>query len=520
MNWINNFLKPNFLIQYDNYLLKNKPTAWSLRLHTFGYYAFLFSLLCTLLCFLFPFNVFENHPAALFTGIVTILSALGLITWIYFLLRFNVFKVFGKNYTRFSALKSFITFVIIFFLSFAIIQIPTLVVQYKANKKYPTNIIVNDLNEVNRISYLILKDSLFSPWQETRALVLNDKNAKIFYSKNEYDDSINFNGYVEIDNNEEGIEEYEKYKNYNCVIYSSLIDSILMEQDSFVKLKNDSYIFYDCPTYSCVSCDEGKNADISSLFIANIKIVKCKSSLELFKQYRYQKPNKEDYQILKKLQSKYLLPSDYIQPNTNFDHYEYYNQKAFARFFVFDNQFDSNVRDLISNKESINITNWMTWLFLPLLFSFIFSYFLFVFRHSSIKSFFLSILISILLFSFWVMIFAFFKFKDDTIFLTFLVNFILFGVIIFLNFKKGYKTSFNGAFLNIFLALFASFFIYLPSYFFFYDIYGNSRNHDEYYSYEYIYTGGIIANMFLMLLWIPFVLYPLYKKWYALPEKN
>ena len=83
---------PGFLKRADQKLLLNKPGIWSTRTHLVVYYGILFLFVLTVICFLEPNDPRDYSTAGAWIGFVSIISGIGFIIWMIYLLRFNVFK--------------------------------------------------------------------------------------------------------------------------------------------------------------------------------------------------------------------------------------------------------------------------------------------------------------------------------------------------------------------------------------------------------------------------------------------
>ena len=80
-------LMPGFLKRAEQKLLLNKPGIWSTRVHLVVYYSVLFLLVLAALCFLEPNDPRDYSTTEVWTGFVTIISGIGIIVWMIYLLR-------------------------------------------------------------------------------------------------------------------------------------------------------------------------------------------------------------------------------------------------------------------------------------------------------------------------------------------------------------------------------------------------------------------------------------------------
>ena len=98
---------PSFLKKFDRKLLLTNPTAWAARAHFVSWFSFLGIGLLSLIFFIIPNDPRHDSTVYLPTFFLVILSIVGIVFYLIYLLRFNVFKRFG-NYTRTSMLSSFV----------------------------------------------------------------------------------------------------------------------------------------------------------------------------------------------------------------------------------------------------------------------------------------------------------------------------------------------------------------------------------------------------------------------------
>lgn len=502
---------PAFMKSFDEYLLKKHPHLWSLRVHLFAYYALLINGIFAILCTLFPFDLFNAASHLLFTGFMCIIVIIGIIVWMYYLQRFNAFKIFGKRYGKMSALLAYLSFITVFIITLFSIYIPSFIVKCKANKKYPTAIITNDINEINRAVYLLCKDSLTSPWQSSDVSV--KENKALFFDT--IDEKI-----IRFEPVKEIIEhDYDQGRN-NYMVYYQVLDSFLLSQDSFTKIDVNNYKIFDCADYLCI---DGINSNIyppMSIYDGNYqpKTLKTLSNLEIYQLYRNASPLKNDSLLAMQLLLKYsnITKEDSIRALDQAQS-EDINNRIFDNFFHFRYQVNQNINELINIKEFYAYENLFEWLILPISFIFGLALLLFIYRHGNIWAFLLSAVISALLLIFWALIGAFFRFDDDEIFALYLLNLIVMGILSYRLFFMKYRTNFYGAFVNVFVcALYA--FVLSSSFFIF-------EKMDDVYDYDYEFEVKIRTAIFLFQMLssffiIPFIAFPLYRRWYSLPEKN
>ena len=84
-----------FIEKLDANLLLNKPATWSTRVHLVMYYCGLFILTLIAIGFLFPNDPRERTNNHIWSTLLSVATAIALVVWLIYLLRFNVFKRFG-----------------------------------------------------------------------------------------------------------------------------------------------------------------------------------------------------------------------------------------------------------------------------------------------------------------------------------------------------------------------------------------------------------------------------------------
>src|ERR1700712_252087 len=141
-------LAPGFINRLDEYLLKNKPDTWSARTHLVVYYGLLFIVVLTILCFIVPDDPRKSSNVYVWGFLTGVLSFIGFIVWLIYLLRFNVFKRFGIVSAG-DKLKTFILYFVSVGIMVGAVYVPTFVEKVRATAAYPDKEIVQDINNMN-----------------------------------------------------------------------------------------------------------------------------------------------------------------------------------------------------------------------------------------------------------------------------------------------------------------------------------------------------------------------------------
>jgi hypothetical protein len=142
---------PRLINNLDNYLLKNKPNAWSNRTHLVAWYCLLAYLVMGVLIYIFGIDLKEEDDNFVAFIITSIISFIGLIIYLRYLLLFNTFKSFSKASNRWQSLGNFFVYIFNFMLIGGLVIVPLAVQSYKAKIQYPRSQIINDVNKANTI---------------------------------------------------------------------------------------------------------------------------------------------------------------------------------------------------------------------------------------------------------------------------------------------------------------------------------------------------------------------------------
>lgn len=508
---------PKFLVKYDDYLLKNKPELYSTRFHWVLYYA-LVAITCIALLFaIIPNDARSDTPIFIHTCLVVIVAMIGLVVWLIFLLRFNVFKRFG-NVTAFGRLSVFwlyfLSSVIIIFSCF----VPSIVETLKANIAFKEKELINDLNTINTSICKLEYDSLKQNWEVSYYQAENyfSANKDTILTESTFDD---YEGVETVTYSANSHEDYEEIneKRINLIDYYILLKR-LKSEDSVVKVNDSTYIFYTCPDYKKVSSGyNGRIIEESSL-----------SNIDLYRNI-FSQPIKinraKEWQTLKPLLEKYNYEYGSLrkyQPAVYFDYDSIYEQRLQKRYNI--STIENNIRNIIERKYRYDDFDenqiYIRLIFYP---SIIFSLLLFAFRHSTIKTFFLSILTSIIFLISAAIISAFSQYGDTevTIFTIMLCYLILFLLIAATTFNAQRRTAFQGIAINLFTCMVYFLPLIIVGWYYSYVIEPTDKLALELFEERKVITiviAELICPVLLSVLLVSFI-YKLYRRWYALPQQ-
>ena len=514
-------LVPGFLKKLDNYLLINKPAVWSARTHLALWYSLLFAAALALTCFVVPFDARENSDVAAWVLFVSVIIGINVIGWLIYLLRFNVFKKFGHLPAAYG-IKTFLLYAVVIGSFIAWAYIPAVVESIRANQAYTNEEIVRDINTANLDLCLLERDSLELKWGADTCIVRKDTVAAP-EKKEQAEASVNLNEVAEeAEAAEEEPDTAVKGPVSTITLYYAHSDAAVLQKrlasaDSVIRPNDSTYVFYECPTYNFMSFD----ADAWSR-------VKLLSSVDIYNKVlkNYRKPNraavrKQLDSIRMKYNREYELASKFYYPrNYHFNRGNYigHTQSKYGMYDVSSSM--NHITDKKYRWENRLIRDYVRPFYYIV---FILTLLVFIFRHTTVKTFFLSVLAAIILLILTSLVFAFTRFRggSQSVYWVMLVYFLLFAVVAFTIGIDRVRYGWKGIALNLFV--FSLPYIPLIIVAQYYDCL-----REKYYSYEHpekflhkeLHThlaeaGGLV----LVLLLLDIVIKPLYRKWYALPEQ-
>lgn len=387
-------LAPGFINALDNYLLRNRPVTWTSRTHLIIFYSLLFSLVLTLFCFVLPTDARGPGFSFEWTTITIIAALIGFICWCIYLLRFNVFKRFGKDKTG-NGLMVFLLFFVN--ISFMILPcfIPSIIETVRANSAYKYQEVIDDANAINTKITQLYYDSIDHKWEESTYLVRDSipYSAPVIHSN----DTTYIQGQPVDDETGVSIDvitpdkEADGAKIY--VIDTSELKRRLLLADSVVNVNDSTFRFYNCPEYTFLN-ENSITAYRFSLFGFTIEQQDSGlfKSLDIYKRIivNFEPPDKiqtekELQQLIKKYKRHGEINYDY---NDIDDRYSIYNRIR-GRYSI--SNVGSNISNILDKKFRYNDNNASRirlWLYISLALTLL----VFIFRHSTPRTYFLSIL--------------------------------------------------------------------------------------------------------------------------------
>ena len=491
---------PSFLKKFDRKLLLTNPTAWAARAHFVSWFSFLGVVLLALIFFIIPNDPRHDSTVYLPTFFLVILSIIGIVFYLIYLLRFNVFKRFG-NYTRTSILSSFVLIFVsigwLIFLPF----IPSLIESYRADKAFSTEELINDTDRMNFLISELIYDSLITDFAKDTLLV---------------SDSMVFK-YREL--NQFTVENYYE-SGINICTQSFLIREI-REHDSLLSLGGGMYVLLNSPDYEFLNTSKPRQYSNFNNYSSNRRLkfyntVHRSYNVDSLKSWNAQ------FNLLK---HKYASTEYFVYSDNNFNESLQYTYTPSGDSYL-DKlnivKIEEGLRNISFRKyfwygDSIPVFS-RIWFYSVLGLSLL----IFIFRHSTTKVFFLSLLVSVLL----MMVsglFAAFLSLDEIGMLNMILFYIgIFFVVSLSVFKAIKKSRLNGIALNLFTSAIG--FVPILIVFLYHAILKNRYDNEIYYAHDYENLTwqlqiAEITGIILLVAMIPTFLYSGYRKWYALPDE-
>lgn len=492
-------LLPSFLRNFDRKLMLTNPTIWVTRAHFVSWFSFLGVIFLSSIFWVLPNDPRHESTVYLPTFFLVILSIVGIVFYLIYLLRFNVFKRFG-NYSRKSMLSSFAFIFISIGWIILFPFIPSLIESYRADRAYTSEELVKDTDRLNFLIGELIYDSLSNEFKRDTLLV-SDKLVSQHCDSNQ----------IEVENYfDNGV---------NFCTQSYFINNF-RDYDSLVSLGGGNYILMDVPDYQFLSASKALQNSNNSLSGSNRR-----------KKLYYQIHRSYNVDSLAKWNKQFnLLKNKYASNEYNGFHGEYYNEVGYAYTPSGMSYFDKlNVRSIEAGLSNIIFRKYFWYGDAFEIFSRIWFYtvlglslLIFIFRHTTTKVFFLSLLVSVLLMMVSGLITAFLGLDEIGILNMMLLYIAIFFVICLSGFKANKKNRLNGIAINLVTSSIG--FVPILVVFLYHAIL-KERYSDSYYQiYDYSRLGlhlqiAEVLGILLLIAMIPTFIYSFYRKWYSLPDE-
>lgn len=491
-------LMPGFLKKAEQKLLINKPGLWSTRIHLVLYYGILFMVALALISFLDPRDIRRRTMAEVWIGYTSIISIIALVVWLIYLLRFNVFKKYGIIHP----LYSLVTYVLIFIATVTIIlftHVQMAVESARANSAFDGEEIVQDINAMNLKLCQLENARLQGAWDKDTVIVVPDSIYEVRSQGTSYVEVMDSTAAVVVSTHE--------------LLSQSILKLRQQEGDSIIRINDSMYMFYDTPPYMFVSV---YNAD-------KYTAANTLSAMEIYHQAVKPSPPANKETIAKELRgllNKYIIPEDTLyetEPLIYKDDSEFeVIRKKYRLSWV-----NNNVENVTDKKYRFEPDH------LPLFARVVYyialsvSLLIFVFRRSTIKTFFLSLLTAVLLTIFTTLFLAYSGFEETSMFMSLMVYTILFFFGSLANWIARKRNVLIGIATNLFVLLVPIFPLLCATWY--YQMKRRMSYTDpDAPAYEVSNTYWLIAEwsgIVLFLILLATYIHRVYRRWYSLPEE-
>jgi hypothetical protein len=482
-------LAPKFLNRFDNHLLLNRPDTWSTRFHLVFYYCLLFMIVFAAICFVVPTDHREKSYFGLWSGSAGVLALIGFIVWLVYLFRFNVFKQYGKIFPG-DRIKTFaIYFFCIFMLSLSV-YIPPVVESIRADMAYSSDELATDINRVNELATKLEHDRIDPDFIADTIKIVPGTYGGFTSAREHY-----------------------------FISDSSEVKWKLESADSVRWMRKDLVIIYNFASLRFV-----EDRDVERYSGTHVK-----TNLELYHS-AYQHPNadvvtatKELRMLVEKYDTHELLNDFYY----NYD-YNTYDPNSVHQYIIGNHELykiSSSINHIADRKYRLQDADYGDIAHATYYYCLLLALLIFIFRHSTVKAFFLSLLTAVVLGILSGLFVAVLRLREEGIFFLMLFYFTIFVILSTLILTAKHRSVVYGVALNAFVLMIS--FIPLICVGLYYSISRFDSSDWDYYSYSYrqyyidrtlhYHIAEILGGIILVIM-IETVFKRLYRKWYALPE--
>jgi len=486
-------LLPQILEDYDQQLLKNNPETWSARTHLVAYYGLLFMAALAGICFIRPDDPRSESTVGYWVAFVSVVCIIAIVLWMIYLLRFNVFKRYG-NITAAGRLKTFFLYFISILTIVLFPYVPPVIESVLAGAAYTSDELVNDANKTNSIVCQLAYDSLPHDWINDTFMVVNTVYDKE-YNRIEPEYWID-----------------AKSKSYK-VLDTSEYRSQRLASDSVRQLTDSIIVLSKCPSYEFVS-----NAGAASH--SNIKAL---SSIDLFDLYirNYRKPDAAKLSAeLAVIAKKYDDSADTYYASYADEVYSYFEwiEKTFKTAII-----SESISNITDRKYRWDLNDFPAYFRILLYTTFIITLLVFIFRHSTVKTFFLTVLAGVLLLILSSLIIAFSQGNESGMLGMMIFYLLLFTFISLTVFSNKNRNPVTGIAINMFTAFIAFAPLIITTLYFKSNEMLGWMDDPRFIAYEEMVHRSIfyaeILGLVLFAILLPTLIHRLYRRWYALPEE-
>lgn len=489
---------PGFLKRAEQKLLLNKPGIWSTRIHLVVYYGILFLLVLGIICFLEPNDPKAYSTSEVWIGFVSMIAGIGVIVWMIYLLRFNVFKKYGIIHP----LHGLATF-LIYFISTGIIvsfgYVHPIVESVRANMAYSTKEVVNDINDINTKIYQLEYNLLDVKWDhDTLELMEKDTAVRDYNQAETVADTVA----APVATNRHDYYRYDSTEFYNRINAA----------DSLIKLKDSLYLVYETPNFACLN-PYLRNDEVKELVLGDF---------ELFRKVHGHAPTLARRETIEKelnvLLKKYEYPENRTYQAVEIEKHDSPTDIIEKRYHI--RNTESSISHITEKKYRWSGNELQIYIRIFYYLTLGFALLIFIFRHTTVRTFFLSILAGVLITIFTVLVMSFARAEAIHVLVLLSIYVALFLFLSLTVFRAKKRNAISGIAINIFtfiitavpISFLALYYEYRRHLLRLQDIYEEPFDLEKYAVYTEV--GGSVLLLILISTYISKV----YRRWYSLPE--
>lgn len=504
---------PSFIKKIDRKLLLRYPETWSSRFHIVWWYAGMANLIIAAFYLLTNLDLLQQPSQVTWISMLSISSLIGGVVWMMYLLRFNVFKRFGMV----SPGQSVLTF-LLYFVNCAFIVllpfIPTFVDQIHSAITYPKNVVVQDVNEINTYLTAIESDRIPTYWEEDTVILFNTETFKDVDVADAFtilDDDVStyFVGEAEI------FSEAQNKRIYYPKMNSQYAQKFIERGDSVIKISDKLYVFIQTPNLNfCTSSYGAIDGQWPSSKIYK-EARKWSGKSKIKPKYR-----------LNTLLNKYRTQDKSLFAPEQYDKIDVYVEDIGLKYDLVTVQ--SGLNNLMRRNGSLLYSQQIPLFNIFYSLTLTLALLVFIFRHTTKKAFFLSLLYAFILFAVTGILIQLLLIKlgiDNSAYSV--IFFIILCVILLTQSKRLYRSTNYGTVLNMFVVMLMSYPTLLSRFLLDLNMVANMEEGNPTIIQIVPISASFSTNLLTVVQYIQlpffmiciyFFIHDLYKKWYALPE--
>ena len=493
---------PGFLKRAEQKLLLNNPLIWSTRVHLVLYYGILYNLLLAGLSYLAPMNLMGRSNTEYWVGFQIIIAIIALTIWLIYLVRFNVFKKYGNI----KPLHALVTF-LLYFISTGVIILSVFIYPIvecvRANAAFGDKELVQDIDNMNIKLCQFEHKVLSRKWGYDTVHIVNEIKNGIHNARHEEYD---------IENDTVAIAEEPTTGHAYYTLDTAAFNGKLAYTDSLRKLNDSLYLMYKTPNLQFISC----------YMLEEYGNEKLLSSFEIYNRALRHPPTPAEVRTIAKelneLERKYathnkseqywgdVLPDD--EPD-----------EAVRKRHPIGN-ISNNISNIASKKYSFSERHLDEYIRIFYYFTLGITLLIFIFRHSTVRTFFLSVLSGVLLTIFTAMVLAFSR-AGSASFIGWMIGYtVLFFIGSIFTFSLTKRSVVNGILINLFVFIVPVLPLLVLD--LTYEL-KRQQHYQKYGTYYGLYAAQYflyaeIGGALLLLVLLATYINKLYRRWYSLPE--